>query len=102
MGRRLLTVTSDCRVNPVTGYRFTTGASSRLPRRHPVRRRLRLTAISGMGMIGMRQQHSSSGRHFAMPKAADVSARMDPELKLDAEKVFAEPGLTATEAITLF
>jgi len=37
-----------------------------------------------------------------MPKTAVVSARIDPELKHDAEDVFRELGLTATQAITLF
>jgi DNA-damage-inducible protein J len=37
-----------------------------------------------------------------MPKTAVISARIDPELKRDAEKVFKELGLTATQAITLF
>ena len=37
-----------------------------------------------------------------MPKTAVISARIDPELKQGAEKVFQELGLTATQAITLF
>ena len=37
-----------------------------------------------------------------MPKAAVISARIDPELKRGAEEVFKELGLTATQAITLF
>ncbi|MCR4407783.1 MAG: type II toxin-antitoxin system RelB/DinJ family antitoxin [Anaerolineae bacterium] len=37
-----------------------------------------------------------------MPKTAVISARIDPELKRNAEKVFKELGLTATQAITLF
>ncbi len=37
-----------------------------------------------------------------MPKTAVVSARIDPELKQSAEKVFQRLGLTATQAITLF
>jgi len=37
-----------------------------------------------------------------MPKSAMISARIDPELKHGAEKVFKELGLTATQAITLF
>jgi len=37
-----------------------------------------------------------------MPKTAVISARIDPELKHGAEKVFRELGLTATQAITLF
>lgn len=37
-----------------------------------------------------------------MAKTAVISARIDPELKHDAEKVFRELGLTATQAITLF
>ena len=37
-----------------------------------------------------------------MPKTAVISARVDPELKHQAEEVFRELGLTATQAITLF
>jgi DNA-damage-inducible protein J len=37
-----------------------------------------------------------------MAKAAAISARMDPELKRNAEKVFKKLGLTTTQAITLF
>jgi DNA-damage-inducible protein J len=37
-----------------------------------------------------------------MPKTAVISARIDPELKHEAEEVFKELGLTATQAITLF
>jgi len=37
-----------------------------------------------------------------MPKTATISARIDPELKREAERVFKELGLTATQAITLF
>jgi DNA-damage-inducible protein J len=37
-----------------------------------------------------------------MPKTAVISARIDPELKHDAEEVFKELGLTASQAITLF
>ena len=37
-----------------------------------------------------------------MPKTAVISARIDPELKREAERVFKELGLTATQAITLF
>jgi DNA-damage-inducible protein J len=37
-----------------------------------------------------------------MPKTAVVTARMDPDLKHDAEEVFRELGLTTTQAITLF
>jgi DNA-damage-inducible protein J len=37
-----------------------------------------------------------------MPKTAVISARVDPELKQSAEKVFQELGLTASQAITLF
>ena len=36
------------------------------------------------------------------PKTATISARIDPELKREAERVFKELGLTATQAITLF
>ncbi len=35
-------------------------------------------------------------------KTAVISARIDPELKQGAEKVFHELGLTSTQAITLF
>jgi DNA-damage-inducible protein J len=37
-----------------------------------------------------------------MPKTAVISARIDPGLKHEAEEVFRELGLTATQAITLF
>jgi DNA-damage-inducible protein J len=37
-----------------------------------------------------------------MPKTAVISARIDPELKRNAEDVFRQLGLTATQAITLF
>ena len=37
-----------------------------------------------------------------MPKTAVISARIDPELKHEAEVVFRELGMTATQAITLF
>ena len=37
-----------------------------------------------------------------MPKTAVISARIDPDLKHEAEEVFRELGLTATQAITLF
>ena len=37
-----------------------------------------------------------------MPKTAVVSARINPELKHNAEQVFKELGLTATQAILLF
>lgn len=37
-----------------------------------------------------------------MAKTAVISARIDPELKQRAEKVFQELGLTTTQAITLF
>jgi len=37
-----------------------------------------------------------------MPKTAAISARIDPQLKRQAEEVFSELGLTATQAITLF
>lgn len=37
-----------------------------------------------------------------MPKTATISARIDPELKQGAEKVFKDLGLSATQAITLF
>jgi DNA-damage-inducible protein J len=37
-----------------------------------------------------------------MAKAAAISARMDPELKRNAEKIFKKLGLTTTQAITIF
>ena len=37
-----------------------------------------------------------------MAKTAVISARIDPELKRKAEQVFAELGLTTSQAITLF
>jgi len=37
-----------------------------------------------------------------MPKSAVISARIDPRLKQDAEYIFKELGLTASQAITLF
>ena len=37
-----------------------------------------------------------------MPKTGIISARVDPELRHNAEKVFKELGLTTTQAITLF
>ncbi|MEA3440884.1 MAG: type II toxin-antitoxin system RelB/DinJ family antitoxin [Chloroflexota bacterium] len=37
-----------------------------------------------------------------MAKTAVITARMEPELKHDAEEVFKELGLTTTQAITLF
>lgn len=37
-----------------------------------------------------------------MPKTAVISARIDPELKHSAERIFKELGLTTTQAITLF
>lgn len=37
-----------------------------------------------------------------MPKTGIISARVDSELKRNAEEVFKELGLTTTQAITLF
>ena len=37
-----------------------------------------------------------------MAKTETVQARMEPEIKRDAEEVFSSLGLSATEAITLF
>ena len=37
-----------------------------------------------------------------MAKTAMIRARVEPELKQEAEKVFTTLGLSATEAITLF
>ncbi len=37
-----------------------------------------------------------------MAKTAVVSARIDPDLKHNAEQVFGELGLTVSQAITLF
>jgi DNA-damage-inducible protein J len=50
----------------------------------------------------IQKQYKLAGRCFIMPKTAVISARIDPELKHDAEEVFRELGLTATQAITLF
>lgn len=38
----------------------------------------------------------------SMRKSAMIRARVEPELKSDAEKIFKDLGLTTTEAITLF
>lgn len=37
-----------------------------------------------------------------MAKTAVISARIDPDLKHDAEQVFRDLGLTVSQAITLF
>ena len=37
-----------------------------------------------------------------MPKTETIRARVEPELKHDAETVFATLGLTPTQAVTLF
>lgn len=37
-----------------------------------------------------------------MPKSASIHARIEPELKEEAEAVLKELGLNATQAITLF
>jgi DNA-damage-inducible protein J len=37
-----------------------------------------------------------------MPKSAMVRARVEPDLKRDAERLFEQLGLSATQAITLF
>ena len=37
-----------------------------------------------------------------MAKSAMIRARVEPDLKREAESVFSQLGLTATEAITLF
>lgn len=37
-----------------------------------------------------------------MLKSAVISARIDPDLKESAERIFQELGLTTTQAITLF
>lgn len=37
-----------------------------------------------------------------MPKASTIRARIGPELKHNVERLFAQLGLTTTEAITLF
>ncbi len=37
-----------------------------------------------------------------MAKTAVISARIDPELKNNAETAFKKPGLTVAQAITLF
>ena len=38
----------------------------------------------------------------AMAKTATIRARIEPELKLQAEELFAQLGLSVTQAITLF
>jgi len=38
----------------------------------------------------------------AMPKTSTVHARIEPDLKNEAEELFRELGLSATQAITLF
>jgi len=37
-----------------------------------------------------------------MPKSAVVTARVDPKLKHEAERIFAEIGLTTSQAVALF
>lgn len=37
-----------------------------------------------------------------MVKTSTISARIDPDLKKEAERVFRELGLTSSQAITLF
>ena len=37
-----------------------------------------------------------------MGKTSTISARIDPELKNEAERVFKELGITSSQAITLF
>jgi DNA-damage-inducible protein J len=37
-----------------------------------------------------------------MTKSAIIRARIEPELKAEAETIFSEPGLSITKAITLF
>jgi DNA-damage-inducible protein J len=37
-----------------------------------------------------------------MPKSSSISARIDPEIKKSAERIFRQLGLTASQAITLF
>ena len=37
-----------------------------------------------------------------MSKTANISARVDPDLKQNAEKILHQLGLTTTQAITLF
>jgi len=43
----------------------------------------------------------SSGRN-AMNRTATIRARVEPELKVDVEKLLHQPGLSTTEAINLF
>jgi len=45
--------------------------------------------------------HSMSEEH-PMPKSAVVTARVDPKLKHEAERIFAEIGLTTSQAVALF
>jgi len=37
-----------------------------------------------------------------MPRTSTISARIDPETKKKAERIFRELGLTSSQAITLF
>ena len=37
-----------------------------------------------------------------MAKTANINVRIDPEIKADAEKLFASFGITVTDAITIF
>ncbi|HHB90879.1 MAG TPA: type II toxin-antitoxin system RelB/DinJ family antitoxin [Anaerolineae bacterium] len=37
-----------------------------------------------------------------MPKTAVITARVDPELKKEAEEIFSQIGLTTSQAITLY
>jgi DNA-damage-inducible protein J len=37
-----------------------------------------------------------------MPKTATIRARVNPQLKKDAEAIFSKLGLTATDAISIF
>ena len=37
-----------------------------------------------------------------MPKSSSISARIDPDIKQSAERIFHQLGLTASQAITLF
>ena len=37
-----------------------------------------------------------------MPKTAVITARVDPELKEEAEEIFSQIGLTTSQAITLY
>jgi len=63
---------------------------------------LPLTPEPDAAILYIHPQYRHERRYGTVPKTAVISARIDPELKHDAEDVFRELGLTATQAITLF